>query len=89
MRVVCLVLALMLWTGQARAETTACYPPAALIHGILLQGFLPTVEIEIEKKPGIIFTNDRGDWVVFALVGDFMCEVAHGRAWNEVRRRGA
>lgn len=89
MRVACLVLAFLVWAGQARAETTVCYPPSALVRGMVLQGFLPAVEIEVGGLPGLIFTNDRGDWVAFALTGGLMCEVSHGRAWNEVRRRKA
>ena len=83
------VLALLVLFYATPSKAESCYPPQALIQGLLLQGFLPTVEIEIEKKPGIIFTSSRGEFVVFALVGEVMCEVAHGRAWNEVKRRKA
>jgi hypothetical protein len=84
-----LALLVLLYATPSKAEEIACYPPHALIHGLMLQGFLPAVEIEIEKSPAMIFVHPSGDFAVFALIGNHMCEIAHGRAWNPVKERKA
>lgn len=84
-----LALLVLFYATPSKADETACYPPHALIHGLLLNGFLPAVELEIEKRPAIIFVSERGEYVVFALVGNMMCEVSHGTAWHPVKERKA
>lgn len=89
MRVACLVLALMLWTGQARAELQ-CLPYEVARKVYLLSGYLPDVRAMTRHGEVVIFANGMGGFIqVLVDKNGTACEIFRGHDYGVPKERGA
>lgn len=66
-----------------------CYPAGMATKQLLLNGFIPIAEMDVDRLPAILYANpETQEYLVFVLTNDLLCPAGSGRAFHlyEVRK---